>query len=435
LNFRDCKDDYLEIARSQSVNNDDLNGFMFLVLMGALCHKQGIVVDRYGTKDLRIHTMLIQPSRTGKGEALKVLGKACGYCGLRYTDETQFTDAGIVGEINSAIVQKNKQKGYAPGDPEYENPITFGDLAIYDVVSFSEGKQMIKLSAYSDDKLEILQTGMDTPGRIRKKLASEVPIEFECNTSIIATTYFLEDFEQIFLEQGIFQRMLVSVRDYTTPERRELNHILATKDPEITDADFNDKLKGFCNYLSGKVSRVPEGTRLVFDESGKQALDKRVSKWTDLIEADFVGVELSIMSGYTTSCINLYSKVAAIAAVLNGKRVVTAQEISEAHRFLRLYITSIMNEILLRMSSSDDNAVMSNILKIVKNGMTTDMKTNVIIDGVSKGKIKSKIQDEHPGVSNGKISIALSDMVKNKTIEVIRVKGEAKYIRRLDEVS
>ena len=143
MNFREFKKNYLDIARAKSINNDVLNSFMFLVLAGAACHKKKLLVSRYGTKDLRIHPMLIQASRSGKGEALKVLSKAAKICGLRMTDETQFTDAGIVGEVNSAVVANNRKKGYVPGDPEYQNPITIGDLGIYDIISFSEGKQMI----------------------------------------------------------------------------------------------------------------------------------------------------------------------------------------------------------------------------------------------------------------------------------------------------
>jgi hypothetical protein len=419
LNFREFKKNYLDIARAKSINNDVLNSFMFLVLAGAACHKKKLLVSRYGTKDLRIHPMLIQASRSGKGEALKVLSKAAKICGLRMTDETQFTDAGIVGEVNSAVVANNRKKGYVPGDPEYQNPITIGDLGIYDIISFSEGKQMIKLSAYSEDKLEILQMAMDTPGWIRKKLAAEVPVEFEVNCSIIGTTYFLDDFESIFLEQGIFQRMLVNVREFGVGDREDLNKALCMDEPDIRGEDLENILQGYCSDLLSQINKVPNGTVLVFNDKAKEALWRKNKKWMERVKSDFVGQELEIMLSYTTSCINMYTKVAAIAAVLSGRSEITVADVNDAHTYISSYMNSIMNEILMSVESYDKVDVHSYIGRTIQEPATQKNAMGVI-QYYDMDTIIEKVQEKYIHMSKGKIHKIIKDGLKTGFYEEVR---------------
>jgi len=198
------KNEYKRIAGKRSLYNTVINETMFLVLAGAVMHSQGIFVETQSRKDLRIHVLLVQPSRTGKGVSLKILEQASKMCDLTYADEVVLTDAGLVGQINPTADEQNKKKGLEPDDEGWQDPVIIGDLGIYDIISFSEGKQMIKLSTHSMIKLEILQSVMDTPGLLRKRLANG-EISYTSNASIVSVTYFLDDFERIFLEQGIFK--------------------------------------------------------------------------------------------------------------------------------------------------------------------------------------------------------------------------------------
>lgn len=420
MSFQQYKKRFIEIAGSRSVNNDMINSFMFIVLAGALCHKRGITVDRGGIKDLRIHAMLIQPSRTGKGESLKVLRKACEFSGLRYIDETQFTDAGLVGQVDASIANNNRKKGLTPQDPEYVDPITIGDLGIYDVISFSEGKQMIKLGTYSDDKLEILQGIMDTPGRIRKKLSNEIPIEISSSASLVGTTYFLEDFEKIFLQQGIFQRMLVSVREFNIDDRRELNRMLIFDEPAIKSQDFDNELQRFCIDLGGTIDKVPKDTVLVFDDSGKKALGTRVTDWMDLIVRDFRGNELKIIDSYTTALINLYSKLAAVAAILNGSDVITSKEVGDAHPYIRYYMNSILNEVLMKITGVDDSKLKRMLVNHIKKSTKLNNRGRAI-DGVLMVDLIDLIQDKFHDISEARIQKIIKDLIKSKVLEEIMV--------------
>jgi len=428
MTFEKLKKDYLGLANSKSAGNDIMNSFMFLSLLGANCHRNRLYVSRYGLKDLRIHQMLIQPSRTGKGESLKVLGQALGYCGLTYTDQTQFTDAGIVGKINSNQVTANRTKGYTPDDPEYIDPITLGDLGIYDLISFSEGKQMIKTNAYSDDKLEILQGVMDTPGKLRKKLSDEIPIEYESNTSIIGTTYPLKDFEDIFLQQGIFQRMLIYVREFSMLDRRSLNRTLCLEEPVAgTESQYDDKMRKLCQNIVNQTNRIPNGTHITFSEEGKEALFKRITKWTDLMEKEFRGEELMILSSYTTSSINLYSKIAAIAAVYNNAREITSKEVLSAHWYITEYLDSIRNEILMKTANVDDRAMKRVILQSVNRNPKKFTAKDIV----------KQMSDMHPEISDTRFHKMVIDLVKKeKILKEVKIetkdsKNNIKVIRKL----
>jgi hypothetical protein len=423
MSFEELRKEFLKVAGSKSVYNDPLNSGMFLNLSGALCHKRGLMVDRYGLKDLRIHALFIQDTRTGKGESLKVLGKAAELCGLRYTDEVVFTDAGLIGQVNPSIAQNNRKKGLVKGDPDYQSPITVGDLGIYDIISFSEGKQMIKTDAYSADKLEILQTAMDTNNIIKKKLAEEYPILIQCNATIIGTTYFLEDFERIFLEQGIFQRMLVFVRDYDDKDRAKLDYELIMGDPAIKTINFDNELKKFCNKLMKTVNGIPAGTRLKFTQKGKEALDRKNKQMRQLINNDFRGNELKLMSSFTTASINHYSKIGGVIAVLNEKDEIGPQEIAIADRYyIKDYMASLMRDIVMKVSDIDDAVVRRSILHTLKTDTT--MKGGVVVKGLSRYEIVNLIQSRLPDISEPRVAKILNTMVRDRMIAIGPVEGK-----------
>ena len=406
--------------------NPDMNEMMFLVLAGAICHQRDILVETQGLRDLRVHLLVIQPSRTGKGVSLGILANAATLCGVSNTNEIVFTDAGLIGRINEKIVAQNKD--LKPDDEDYIDPTVIGDLGNFEIISFSEGKQMIKLSAYAEDKLELLQSAMDTPGKIRKKLAEGVSIEYESNASIVATTYFLDDFEKIFLEQGIFQRMLVYVRNFTIKERRQLNNEIIFAD-RIKNDNFQDDLKEYCDELITKVQRTPEGTRLTIDKTAQKYINEKINTWTNSIEADFKGAELEIMLSYTTASINLFYKIAGIAAVLNGSKKITSREANFAHGFVRKYIQSIQNEVLAKVSVVDDRMIGAYISKFIQTVEKKD-KSGEPIDGPTKEEIETALKVKFHDITKPRITKVLRDMVGTQELRFLNpTASDKKYIR------
>jgi hypothetical protein len=370
-------------------------------------------VDRYGYQDLRIHQLLMQDSRTGKGESLKILRKASEYCDVAYTNESIFTDAGLVGYVDGVIAQGNKKHGLEPGDEGYLNPVVLGDLGTYDIIAFPEGKQMIKIGAYTENLLEILQLAMDTPGMVKKKLLQEIAVEFECNASIIATTYYTSEFEQIFLEQGIFQRMLVIVRDYDMNDRRALNRSLIMDDPEIPTEEFDDVLNNYCKKLVAQINKTLPDTIITINDKGRKTLLKRIESWSDYIENEFTGFERKTMSSYTTSAQNLYIKIGAIVAVLNGKTEIGPLEIASAHIYMKDYMDSITKEILMKVSGIDDTQVRRLINGSLRQ---SEMKNGNVIKGPTKTEITRAVQAKLVDVSEPRVAKILETMVRDHVI-------------------
>lgn len=429
INANSLKNKYKKIAGKRSLYNTTMNEIMFLSLAGAVCHNHGIYVETQGLRDLRIHPLIIQPSRTGKGVSLKILGQAVKWCSLTYTDEIQFTDAGLVGKINEGISEQNKKKGLTPDDEGWQDPITIGDLGNYDMVSFSEGKQMIKLSAHSDDKLEILQSIMDTPGFLRKKLSNGEAIEFISNTTVIGTTYFLDDFEKIFLEQGIFQRMFVFVRRFTQHDWDNL-HELLIESPEIPDEEFDAQMKGFCQDLLTKIQSIPPGTRLHLDDSAKNYMRRKRNEWVSQIQRDFKGTELEILYSYVTSCINLFYKIAGIAAVLNGTDIITKRETNFAYNYIRKYMESIQNEVLTKISALDEGVIMQNIIRFINSTTEKDNK-GIIVNAPTYQEIMDALRTRIPSLTTHRIDTVLRAMENSQEIRPLdpKVRRNKKYIR------
>ena len=83
------------------------------------------------------------------------------------------------------------------------------------------------------------------------------------------------------MEQGIFQRMLVNVREFGVGDREDLNKALCMDEPDIRGEDLENILQGYCSDLLSQINKVPNGTVLVFNDKAKEALWRKNKKWME----------------------------------------------------------------------------------------------------------------------------------------------------------
>lgn len=404
--FDDFRDRYLEIANSSAYLNEKMNRGMFLSLAGSLVDKRGITVQVINKLDPRVHSLLIQPSRSGKGAAIGVAQMFSKFLGLSYVQELQITDAAMVGKIDQRIHQRNKDKGYRPGDPNFVDPLILGDFGLYDVVTFPEAKMMFKVGTHTEDKLEIFQTVMDSPGWVRKKLADDVPIQYPTHSTIIGTTYFLDEFEEILLKQGMFQRLLVFIDPFGIEKRKELNEGLIEKPPELLDySQIEPKLRELAKDIVKQVMKVPKGTVVTKDKSAIKALKSLNKDRMAYVSSYFQGRDLEIMLPYTTAIINMHHKLACIAAVLNGSSVITRKEVLDTNQEIQMYFNCVVNDIITRVSGVNTEKVRN----IIKSMLQKEPK------GLSKTEIKEKMDSKYH-VNSRQTGHVIKDMIKNKEL-------------------
>lgn len=404
--YKDFRDRYLRIANSSALLNEKMNRGMFLSITGAAVHKRGISVRVINRLDPRISTLLVQPSRSGKGAALKIAQNYAEALRLSYTQEVQITDAALVGKIDLKAHQRNKDKGYEFDDPNFVDPLILGDLGLFDVIAFPEAKMMFKVGPHTEDKLEILQMALDTPGLVRKKLADDVPIEYPTDSTIIGTTYFLDEFEEVLLKQGMFQRLLLFVEPFGEKKRSELNKSLIRPPEDILkEEEFKPELQKLAIDVNKQINKFERGTIITKDESGMRTFEKLDDQRMKEVSASFRGKDLEIMLPYTTAIINMHHKLACIAAVLNGSETIGRKEVTETQPEIQTYFNCVVNDIITRVSGVNPEK----LRKIIITKISKEPK------GLSVKELKKDI-DQVYHISQRQVGHVIRDMTKNKEI-------------------
>jgi len=343
-------DEWRAIGETVSFMNQNVFDILFYVIFGQYLNKTKV---RYfgNNKDLRLHTLIVMPTRTGKGQASGAAKTLLKELNIKFAKRTTITDTGLIGQIDYAAVESNTKTRSYPGSDKYREPIVYGDLFNYDVMIFDEAKQMIKIGKYTESILEILQEAMDSPGIVSKKVGYSVPIEFETKASIIAYTYYLQEFKRIFLEQGITQRMILYVEGFDFDKRVGIND--AILDNIIRPKDTDGMIRRFKERMHDIKVNAPAVISL--SKQSADACKSIVNGYLDMFKESLTPQELHIMAPFSTSMIEIMVKIATINAAIEKRSVISPVDITFANRIV-IYkmISSLTNEVLTKSKLTKD---------------------------------------------------------------------------------
>lgn len=404
--YAQIRDRYMQIANSAAYLNQKINAGMFLSLTGAAAHDRKFEIQLINRIDPRIHTLLVQPSRSGKGAAMIVGGMFAELLKLSYTQEVEITDAALVGTIDAKIEQRNREKGYSPEDPDFVNPLILGALGLYKVITFPEAKMMFKVGAHKENLLEIIQMALDSPGYVSKRLANNFPIKYKTDATIIGTTYFLDEFEEILLKQGMFQRMMIFVDQFGMEKRSQLNGAMIRRPKDLlTPEEIYPALGELSDIILEKTSSFERG--FVFDknEYGQKAFEQLEGARMKEIDARFIGKDREIMLPYTTSVVNMHHKLACVAAIFNESDSITEREVQDTQQDIATSLSCVVNDIISRVSGTKP----AKIQKMIKSMLMQQP------EGLSIRYIKEEI-DKNYHVNQRQTNQVLRGMLTNKEL-------------------
>ena len=416
MNYVDYKSKYVALSGFISRENDMMNGVMFLSAVGACFHKHGITARFGDLVDLRAHSFLEQDSRSGKGEAIKSLVAFSKGLGLDITQELTITDAAVIGTVDGQISQKIREKGLFPGHPDFKDPRTIGSFGLYDMVIFPEAQQMFQSGPYTKDLVNAMQVAMDNFGKMYKNLAGNFKIDCYCNATFVGTTYKLKELPEILVKKGIFQRMLVIIRNFPIEKRGILNEQIIESSREETSADETfEKLKKLGDEIR-KIAEKNKNRNYRLSESGVKFMKRENREKIDWIKEDFSGSDLELVSPFTTSILSYQLKLGCIAAVFNGTKEIGARELKQTKFEVDYYFKSIVTKMLNRVSTGKYDYVRKEVLNY--------------IGGRRGQKVKRAQLEEHlitkMHITNNKVKSVINQMKKNKEIIIDRKNKEIK---------
>jgi len=362
---------YSAIASSTSVGNEPLYPLYFYNLIGSF-FKNSIITFGITNKDLRINPVWIQTSRSGKGQLNKVQKKLADDIGMSCVIVTDITsDASLLGTIDTTAHDFNTKHGLTPENPtktekgktyEFKDPIIKGDLGNYDIVIIDEGKLLVQVQ--SEKILTTLQPALDYPGLVRKKMAFDEPIEYECKASIIVTTIEFDEMDKKLIDQGFFMRTIPIIRKLTVEQIRSMKMRLLDCFNTKTQTDSKKYRKVFSDIMS-QYDRERE-TVLKLSEEGITELKKQTKFYLDNIVKTKSGNELNMALSFVQTIQDLFLKIGGLVCLLDNRLEITGEDIKfakdEGHRLAR----SVVNGLNVQ-SSSEDREKERVVRKIVLN--------------------------------------------------------------------
>jgi len=216
--------EYLQVFDRYCYNSPFIGLLTLLLILGQL-FKDKKIPKGGGFFDLRIHILLIQPSGSGKSEALNFVTLLAKRLGLKVITSTDYTDAGLIGGLESS--RKNKEDTLIK---------KIGVLEYADILSMDEASVLFKdNNPFATNARVYLQQAMNnyqSGANLIVKLMRDGVLEFHPHASIWLTTVMPHRFDDV-LDSGLLQRMLISIEEEDIEKRK------ANSKEDIKRVNFN----------------------------------------------------------------------------------------------------------------------------------------------------------------------------------------------------
>ena len=359
-----------------------------------------------GEKDVRLSYFEIEPSRSGKGERMKVMKKLLEALDLSWVKITRVTEAGVIGSVNEKALEYNYKNNLKEGDKTYKNPIIIGDLGKYDVIFFEEAKKLL-LMGEQHDMLGDLQEALDYPGHIRKKLKNGA-IEYFADCSLYCTTYYTPEIGDTLLKQGFFQRVIFRIREFTIAENRELRRRIIELFNTNKDrrGEFEEKLKEYSEMIK-KLSR--DSKTLYMTKSAIRYMLKIQTRFEREIKKA-KGIELQIMMSFSQNVIDLCAKIGAINACLENRKKIDEADINSAYIFVKASANSILNKVMIQKKDQSSD-IKDKLMRLFRKYYVKDQEIN-------KEKFVKFLINENIGIGRNKILNIINSMIQENYFDV-----------------
>lgn len=189
-------------------------------------------------EDLRLHICLIMPSGTGKSEGTNILCELAEKVGLNYTIIVRYTGAILAGSIDSKAIDSNIKKKLVPGMEGYLDPKKPSVLEKFNFACFDEGEAILKSTTTTEDAQRILQQAMNRHGSAANTISNDLvggTITSNPNSSVIITSYYLQEFKETLLNRGLLQRMIVYIQEESNARRIDITNKIIDEIPSYTN--------------------------------------------------------------------------------------------------------------------------------------------------------------------------------------------------------
>jgi len=243
--------------------NEHLEKPMFHSLIGILFTSENarLCYLTHGSYfSMRIHPFMLQPSGSGKSETVRC------HNNLLTSINYELSQMGIKLNLKSELTTKMTDAGLL-GSVDKKGNLIFGALSNDNVIYWDEGSVLFRDDNFTSGTRDTLQMALDEKGggmgQVSKRLGSiPNPISYPSRTTLIAGSYLTPSMNKTIFNEGLFQRLYLTFKEYTYDDLRvlrrqvmELKRIDKFRDIDPIVKKINEiiyQLVDFCNRTYSK---------------------------------------------------------------------------------------------------------------------------------------------------------------------------------------
>ena len=323
-------------------------------------------------RQIQISSLIFRPSRSGKGQALKVVRLFCEASGIPYEQSNELTSASLVGSFDYdmyATLLKAKHGDVSEEEQEEIknqcriNGILSGNSGI---LSFPEIHDIL----YDIKAVNHLQTATDSPSFVDKDLKA-ANIHYQVNKSIIGTSIYLDELKDIILKKGLIQRMLIHMSNVPEIERNEINKKIINSFWESTTTDdINKYVSYFVQEIEGIKYRTGNKVLIVKKSQEKKIqsfLMNKLTNITNYVKQNYTGEAYKLATTWSTSVLDLIMKCASVSAILNEHTEIDYWDFYDTINIPIHNILSVLNYMFPKVFKTEQKSKKYKILKLLEN--------------------------------------------------------------------
>jgi len=192
--------------------------------------------------DYRVHLIFSSYSTSGKDEGINIINEILERLNYITHRPAEVTDRTLVGSINPVAIEYNTKHGLTAeeqinGNKTYKDPVEKGWLEDTHWMAISEAESIFRPKSHNQHVQIILRQTMDKSRRVEKGVGGySVPVN--TNTSVILTTYKMDNIVNAILHNGLFQRAIFYLKELSRDDHKGIrteivNSRFATKNKKV----------------------------------------------------------------------------------------------------------------------------------------------------------------------------------------------------------
>ena len=368
------KNKWIKIWKKGLVGQEDSSNIIFYNFVGTILDKINVGVDpKYEElEDIRLHTMIISRTTTGKDEMYIIidslfnqLNEGVGGIEIKHEKSNDCTDAALIGSVDELKFNFNKKKGLVEGMEGYMPPIKYGLWHKINHFTSTEASDFFNSGKHNEKLHKHTCELTDRKREVRKDLGQQHNIAGKCDVSLLLTVQpgKIKGINEL-IYSGFFGRFMInhkymSRNFHNAIMNKSIENTFSSSKPNpfYTNLRDDSDIKEFISGMKDIISFYKSNIKNIKIHPVTEMYVKQKIKEVENTYSNLLVIDIELLDDYLRRTPNYVKRIARINAVVNKRNVILREDIDEAVILLKNTIESIKYFII--NTSMDEKAIIA----------------------------------------------------------------------------